>query len=554
VHCYNQTGLIDTEISTILDLALSPGLSQDKPLFMLTWGGDFSLWRSPDNGAEWQRVLSSASAEIDSLDLVQLPPGYGENSQTVFLSGSGGGGPAIWKSGDNGQSFTRQSAPLAIDHWAIADDSALFLASFNGTGGLLYKTTDGGISYSVAVVGSQSLSSIALSPDYARDGTILIGNTNGGVYLSSDNGNQFRPIPLTTTPPLTGNVSVAFDPLFSTNQTVYASSDNPDGGIYRFVISTSSQWERIDDSLPAGAMIGKLVVSANGALYAGNFQQADIINKRGGVERCLEPAPGATFETVTEGLSDGATLFGLWLSGNQLWSIDTTNNRLMTYTDTLAQPISLTSPPDRATGVGTVTGGAISNVNLDWEPPPGATSYQWQLDNDNDFSRVPAGFEGNTERSSVILPPLKTGTTYYWRVRANGPVLSLWSETRSFTTSSANTVSPGAESSQPTPTGTPTAEPEPEEASQLAAQKTVTVFVTQPAPKTEITIVLETTPTPTSQKAETNSSPAQPSPPQSPPIQLSPATPEWVFYLMSFMGAIIILLLVSVLLLVARRR
>ncbi|MCX6010851.1 MAG: hypothetical protein NT134_01060, partial [Chloroflexi bacterium] len=45
---WNQTSLIDTEISDIVDLAPSPDYSQDNTLFMLTFGSEHSLWRSRD--------------------------------------------------------------------------------------------------------------------------------------------------------------------------------------------------------------------------------------------------------------------------------------------------------------------------------------------------------------------------------------------------------------------------------------------------------------------------------------------------------------------------
>ncbi|MBA7659974.1 hypothetical protein ES703_67973 [subsurface metagenome] len=163
------------------------------------------------------------------------------------------------------------------------------------------------------------------------------------------------------------------------------------------------------------------------------------------MERCLNPSYslGPTFETVTRGLDDGATLAGLWLSGNKLWSVDTANTRLMTFTDSLAVPVSLTSPPDQASGIDT------RSVNLEWRSASGATKYEWQLDYDTDFSSAP--FEDDTQASSVRLPEqLKLATTYHWRVRVTEPLLSPWSDTRSFTTSLGSSViapnlrSPGA--------------------------------------------------------------------------------------------------------------
>jgi photosystem II stability/assembly factor-like uncharacterized protein len=43
---WNQVGLIDSAITSIIDLAISPAYSQDDTLFMLSFGGEHSLWRS----------------------------------------------------------------------------------------------------------------------------------------------------------------------------------------------------------------------------------------------------------------------------------------------------------------------------------------------------------------------------------------------------------------------------------------------------------------------------------------------------------------------------
>jgi len=453
---WNQLGLVDTRIDSIIDLAFSPNYSRDNNLFMLTWGGEFSLWRSLDGNAQWQRVFSSTLDGVNSIDFIELSPQYSSGSQVVFLAGSETGGPAIWKSDDNGQSFICRSSPLPVDQWAVVDDTTLFIAGYDGSNGLVYRTDNSCKSYSSGtVVGEQSLSSIALSPGYNQDGTILVGNSNGWIFWSGDNGDSFETLPLdATSPPLTGNVSVAFDPQFSSNNIVYAASDNPDGGIYRFVIGTSTGWEGIDSTLPSGGMVNTLDVSVDGVLYAANFQQVDTEDDKGGMERCLKPTSGATFETVTRGLNDGATLFGLWLCGNQIWSIDTTNIILMTYIDSLTRPAILTWPDDQAPGVGTIVDGAIRDVSLDWEPLDGATSYQWQIDDDDNFSSVPTGFEGNTMATSVGLPVLEPDTTYYWRVRAYKPVLSPWSEKWSFTTSLGGEIAaPGLESPQAGATG-----------------------------------------------------------------------------------------------------
>ena len=437
---WNQLSLIDTRISDIIDLAPSPNYAEDNTLFMLTHrtGGQHSLWRSLSDGAMWERTYSSALANVDTLDRVQLSPEYGNDSQVVFIAGSSGN-PVIFKSTNNGQTFSYQttSAPttgtaFSIDTWLVVDNNTLFIGSYDGSNGLVYRTTNAGFWYSTAArAGNQPLNSIALSPNYTQDKTILVGNTNGWVYWSRDNGNSFEPLPPdATSPPFTGNISVAFDSKYPGNKTVYAASDSSGGGIHRYIIGTSSDWESIDSTLSSDATIGELALSADGTLYATNFR-AD-----GGMERSLNPTYplGPTFETVTRKLSDGATLTGLWLRDDQPWSIDTTNNRLMSYIDSLARQISLSSPEDKTPSIGNIVNYTVRNIGLDWETLKGATRYHWQLDHDTDFSSVPTGFEGEPRATSAKLPTLEPATTYYWRVRAESPVLSPWSPTCSFTT------------------------------------------------------------------------------------------------------------------------
>ncbi len=433
---WNQLGLIDGAISTIVDLAPSPAYEQDTTLFMVTFGGgNSSLWRSRDGGSTWERILSSHLSEVDTLTLVGLPPQYGAGVATVFAAGESDGSPTLWQSEDDGQCFRRRlthdpvsGTAFSIDTWAIASDSVLFVASHQ----TVYRTDNGGFFYDTATeAGGQPLNSLALSPGYPQDGTILTGNSDGWVYYSTDNGESFQCLPGdAAAAPLTDHISVAFDTGFAANATVYAASDSADGGVARFVIGASTDWVAIDGTLPAGAELNRLQVSPTGTLYAANSDSG------GGLERCLNPSfpLGPTFETVTRGLADNATLTGLWQAGRRLWSVDTTNLRLMTFNDTLTDPVVAVSPGDGTTGGGTLTDHTIRNVVLDWETLPGATAYQWQCTAGTSFASIPDGLQETTAASSARLPALEPDTTYRWRVRASSPVLSPWSATQTFIT------------------------------------------------------------------------------------------------------------------------
>jgi len=439
---WNQISFIDTKIEDIVDLAPSPDYSQDSTLFMLTFctGGGHSLWRSLNGGTAWERVYCSALAYVDEIDRVELSPLYHEDNPMVFLSGRGNGKAALWKSSDNGQSFSRRTSHFNIDSWVVVDDDRLFIGSYDGAKGQVYLTTDSGLTYSDgAAVGSQKPNSIAISPSYDEDGVILVGNAQDGrVYWSEDGGASFEalgePLPQLVDEGGSNRVTVAFDPGYRRNNTVYAAShckeDKDDASaIYRFITGKSDDWEVIDSL--EGGIIEHLAASGEGTLYAANFQTD------GGMERCLNPtySLGPTFETVTRGLYDEVNLAGLWLAEHRLWSVDSVNTRLMSYYDSLTEPVSLVSPLDEAPGVGTLVNDTARNISLDWATLEGADEYQWQLDYDTDFSSVPVGFEGNTGASTAQLPNLNQATTCYWRVRATEPVLSPWSEKWSFNTS-----------------------------------------------------------------------------------------------------------------------
>ncbi|MDO8715465.1 MAG: hypothetical protein Q7J73_01445 [Dehalococcoidales bacterium] len=428
---WNQLSLIDTTITAIVDMAVSPNYAQDSTLFLLTWGGEHSLWRSRDSGVRWERVFTGTLAGATSLTHLELSPQYGANESVVYLAGGASGQWAVWKSGDNGQIFTRRLASFTIDTLTVVNNDNLFLGSYNSTNGLVYSTNNSGVSYSApSVVGSQPLKSLVLSPGYAQDKTILIGNTNGWVYWSADNATSFEPLPSdAVASPLTGNVFVAFDPLFSQSRIVYAASDTLSTSsskerIYRFTIGKSRRWESVDSTLPVGSKFTQLSLFRDGTLYAASSMY------NGGVERSLNPASSQNivFETVTWGLTDNATLTGLWALGNQLWSIDTRNSRLMTYIDTLTVPANPASPANRAPGVGN------RGTSIEWETLRGATEYEWQIDYDAGFSSLPSVFDGDTKAGSARLPVLDMATTYYWRVRATKPMLSPWSTISSFTT------------------------------------------------------------------------------------------------------------------------
>ncbi|MEE8353672.1 MAG: fibronectin type III domain-containing protein, partial [Dehalococcoidales bacterium] len=327
-------------------------------------------------------------------------------------------------------------APFELSTWTVAGDD-LLIAGVDDAGARVYRFVAGAfLPAAGALLGNVRPTALAVSPNFATDGTVLAGDIGGRVHLSTDGGTSFAPLgqPLPTDNGI-GEVSVAFDTHFAGNRTVYAASRAAVSAqsrqrLFWLALGTGSAWQSIAATLADGATVGSLVATAGGGLWATNSQPVNAAGADGGTLRTLDPtlSLGATFETVIGGLDDGAVLEGLWADSNRLWSVDSQNVRIMTFLDSLLIPPAPASPENETPGL------ATDGLRLHWLPTPGATRYRWQVDYDGDFASVPDGLEGTTGTTSRRLPALTPGTTYHWRVRATEPALSPWSAAWSFTT------------------------------------------------------------------------------------------------------------------------
>ncbi len=455
---WEQLSLIDAAISNdgIVDLAPASG---NGTMFLLTLDSArlmHSVWRSATGGSPWERIFTSTLAGVDSFSLVALSPGRIRGGGVIYLAGTRGGNPAIWRSKDSGQTFACYTAPYPIDAWAICNDEQLFVATYSGTEAVIYRSDNGGFFYSAGTTACAGhINSIAISPSFDEDNTLIVGNRVGGVYCSEDGGITFRPLgqqlPLNAG---VGRVTVTFDPAFSANHIMYASTDAKATSssrirYYRFTLGKSTEWEKLDSNLPVDAIIRQIAVSQRGTFYAVNSQPVNASSTLGGVRRSLDSTYPLTptFEAVLRGLDDTTVLNRLWCSGDQLWSVDTGRNRLMTFVDSLSAPPIPTAPPDKAQGV-------ENTVYLQWEGLRGATKYEWQLSDALDFATIPDDFKGETERVLATTPGLLSGAAYWWRVRAIQPFYSPWSEKRSFATNLGNSSAPELQSPKPATEGT----------------------------------------------------------------------------------------------------
>jgi photosystem II stability/assembly factor-like uncharacterized protein len=432
---WDQISLIDSELTDLIDMALSPDYSRDNTLFLLTNDVKDSLWRTRDGGVSWARIYS-ATLDVNANFNRLLTASAGGSNLQVFIAGSSSGTPAVWESSDSGRQFslswscdTQNSSPVAIDAWAVTDEG-LLVGSFDGTNGVVYKRLFGTAFYaSKIVLGSQPIHSLAVAGGQ-KNAPVLAGGISGAVYYAPD-GVHFDALPPDSAPaPFSGAVQVAFHPAFAGNHTVLAVSDAADEGIACYNLDNGFLWETQNSGLPEGMRLSDICLTPEGTIYVADRQILDFDTVEGGVFRCLSTNAKAapSFEPVMSGLTDGSAITRLQLSNQTLWAFESTSDCLMVMTDSLVSAVRLLSPEDSDVGQDPL------KVKISWQALAGAELYQWQVDLQPDFSTVASGCAGETAALSARLPVLEPDNRYYWRVRVSSPVESPWSEIRSFDT------------------------------------------------------------------------------------------------------------------------
>src|SRR5439155_25319187 len=134
----------------------------------------------------------------------------------------------VFVSSDGGSTWSRNIPPVGGDKstWQIAaspayaTDRTLFVVSNSG----LFKSTDGGATWPLQqFANSGTFSSVAVSPGYPTDLTVLAASYSTGVYKSTNGGASFTP----SSTGLPAGISVyglVMSPNFTVDQTVFLDS------------------------------------------------------------------------------------------------------------------------------------------------------------------------------------------------------------------------------------------------------------------------------------------------------------------------------------------
>ena len=443
---FNQISLIDTDIDDVVDLAVSPAFATDDTLFMLTLDDALdSLWRY--DGSYWERVYAS-SVFAQTINLVAVSPEFADDETLFVAEGGADGGtdPVIFRSTDNGQNWGPtatglRNEPDYLYGWVIIDADTI-IAGGRDADNEVYKTENYGRrawdEYAVPT-GVDTVISFALSPDFATDDTIILGDDDAQVYLSDDAGETWA-IVYDAFGDTGDDAYVGFDPDFATNNTIYAAA-NERIARYLDVTDEDCLWETFNtDNLTTAS---GMAVSADGTVYVSDSRAVVLSGTTpisGSIQRSVNPLTDldyvsyTEFELVGTEIDESATLNSLQLTAgsNVLWAVDISTATIWTYDDTLAVPVVLTGPADGSAPKRT------GYVSLSWTGLDSATSYEIAWDYDPDFIFAPTYAESGTTYGTITTSALM-GETIYWMVRvgdendAGAPVLSKWSDVRSFT-------------------------------------------------------------------------------------------------------------------------
>ena len=161
-----NTYLTDPTVSSLV-------INSEGDIFVGTYSG--GVFISTDNGDEWTQINSGfTNMEIRSLVI--------DSSDNIFAGNFFG----VYKSTNNGNSWTKMGLDEVVSDFAINSQNHLFAADF---GGNIYKSTDGGVSWNQKYIAPYVQSILINSSDY-----IFAGTSSQGVYYSKDNGENWTPI------------------------------------------------------------------------------------------------------------------------------------------------------------------------------------------------------------------------------------------------------------------------------------------------------------------------------------------------------------------------
>jgi hypothetical protein len=439
---FHQTGMIATNINAITDyVAASP-----TEIYMVTADTALanveSLWKSVNGGVTWYRIMSLATAANNGQ--IRLSESYATDNTLAFINV---GNATFQISMDGGSTWTPRTVPTAgftVADMIIKDAYTYYVG--NAAVANVQATTNGGWTWQIgptALTGGAAVNEMAYD---AATGHILVGDTVGGVYLSTNANLTYLAQGV-----IGGPTIVAFDANYATNNIIYAADTTPGtAGVQRYNTTTPLiPWAVIDGG--ATAIPADIVCAPDGALYATDATPSTIAPAVivGGMQRCLNPTapvfPGSpAFEMVSggDGLAATSQLGKMTLTegSNIIYALNDFGGTgvatmVSTYTDILTMAVPTILSP--AEGDIVLAAAAAVSISPVANNPGGTYQVQWSTRSDylgavGNIIAIPGII--NAINLNVVGNTVPAGATIYIRVQTTGPVFGPWSDTVSFET------------------------------------------------------------------------------------------------------------------------
>lgn len=181
-------------------------------------GGNYTAYRSTDNGATWTTLSGGITSEINSIAFNVSGHIFAGNWQE-YGSQSG-----ILKSTDNGDTWTTVKLGFRVNssHNIVINSSGDIIVGSWGWG--IWKSTDNGDTWTQhnTGLGHPYIKSMHIS----YDGNIYAGTSGGGIYRSADNGESWQQVGVTSANVKRVAISPANGNFFALVNGVSRSADN----------------------------------------------------------------------------------------------------------------------------------------------------------------------------------------------------------------------------------------------------------------------------------------------------------------------------------------
>ena len=198
------------------DIAVAPDSQKYRTLFVTTAGD--GIYKSVDGGDSWYRT--NKGLPTLSLGNIAVSPGY-LSDRTVLATGISGG---LFITQNGGDSWSQiLGVRFRITAIEFAREQTRRIIYVGDEIGRLYRSGDSGQSWHEVshIQDAGRITCIAASPEFKKDGTLLIGTENKGVLRSTDKEKRFEPSNAGL--PEESVQSIVFSPDYADDSTIYAS-------------------------------------------------------------------------------------------------------------------------------------------------------------------------------------------------------------------------------------------------------------------------------------------------------------------------------------------